>query len=192
MKLRLESFWSIALFTTAVTAFALGAAISVGWALYPADFATKVFQKKVVIVCIIAIPVSWAVGLILRKNMRLAEELMRLVNRDRLTDLATRDFFFTRLAMDQAAYGVSLMIDIDHFKRVNDRFGHLAGDAVIASVAHTLRAQLREQDIVCRFGGEEFLIFLHEATHDQGWIIAERMRVAIEENTVATGGPRLR
>lgn len=117
---------------------------------------------------------------------QLSRELQALVERDRLTDVATRDFFFSRLAMNDQAYGVSLMIDIDHFKDVNDTYGHLAGDDVIAKVAHILRAQVREEDIVCRFGGEEFLIFLHEATPDEGWTIAERIREGTEAAVTPT------
>lgn len=187
-KLNLESNWSIVAFCAAITAFALGVAVGIEWVLYPAEFAINVFYEKVVIVGVIAIPVSLGVALILRRCMRLAKELTRLVNRDRLTDVATRDFFFAQFEMDPSAYGASLMIDIDHFKQVNDRYGHLAGDAVIAAVGKILGAQLREQDIVCRFGGEEFLVYLHHATQDASLRIAERMRSAINGTVVDADG----
>jgi len=132
-------------------------------------------------------PVLGAVGGLRNLHIwRLSEELTRLVNRDRLTDVATRDFFFARLTELPDAYGVSLMIDIDHFKQVNDTHGHLAGDDVIHAVAQVMRAQIRDVDIVCRFGGEEFVVFLHNATAEEGWAIAERIRLRTQELTTRT------
>lgn len=124
------------------------------------------------------------------RTFRLSQELSRLVNRDRLTDVATRDFFFERLAADPDTYGVSLMIDIDHFKKVNDTHGHLVGDDVIARVGRVLKDEMREDDIVCRFGGEEFLVYLRDATRADGWEIAERIRERIAAEVITTrNGP---
>ncbi|MCW1952131.1 MAG: GGDEF domain-containing protein [Octadecabacter sp.] len=134
----------------------------------------------------LAFSMSYFIGTKLEHITQLSQELKALVERDRLTDVATRDFFFSRLAMNDEAYGVSLMIDIDHFKAVNDTYGHLIGDEVIARVAQVLRVQVREEDIVCRFGGEEFLIFLHEATTQEGWKIAERIRVGTQNAVTPT------
>ncbi|SEN48574.1 diguanylate cyclase (GGDEF) domain-containing protein [Nonomuraea pusilla] len=72
-----------------------------------------------------------------------------------------------------------LIIDIDHFKRVNDAHGHLVGDQVLAAVAAMLRAQLRDYDVVGRFGGEEFVVLLPAADHREARQIAERLRVRI-------------
>lgn len=122
---------------------------------------------------------GWIGGLRNLHVWRLSQELTRLVNRDRLTDVATRDFFFKQLETDAEAYGVSLMVDIDHFKLVNDSYGHLAGDAVILTVANVLKSEMRADDIVCRFGGEEFMVFLKSASADEGERIAERIRQRI-------------
>lgn len=126
------------------------------------------------------------------ENRELAEELERLVNRDRLTDAATRDYFFSRMDAEPEAYGVSLMIDIDHFKSVNDTHGHIAGDVVIKMVADILKAETREEDIVCRFGGEEFIIFLHEIDASRGWSVAERMRERVEQTLMDIGDANVR
>ncbi|GAA3160102.1 hypothetical protein GCM10010486_27740 [Nonomuraea roseoviolacea subsp. carminata] len=78
-----------------------------------------------------------------------------------------------------------LIVDIDHFKRVNDRHGHLVGDQVLAAVAATLRSQLREYDVVGRFGGEEFVVLLPGADVHEARQVAERLRNRISHMAVA-------
>ncbi|WP_240197216.1 sensor domain-containing diguanylate cyclase [Nonomuraea lactucae] len=78
-----------------------------------------------------------------------------------------------------------LIIDIDHFKRVNDRHGHLVGDQVLAGVATTLRTQLRDYDVVGRFGGEEFVVLLPGADLHEARQVAERLRNRISHMAVA-------
>lgn len=78
-----------------------------------------------------------------------------------------------------------IIIDIDHFKRVNDRHGHLVGDQVLAGVASTLRSQLREYDVVGRFGGEEFVALLPGADLHEARQVAERLRNRISHMAVA-------
>ncbi|SDK92372.1 diguanylate cyclase (GGDEF) domain-containing protein [Nonomuraea jiangxiensis] len=77
-----------------------------------------------------------------------------------------------------------LIIDIDHFKRVNDAHGHLVGDQVLAGVAATLRSQLREYDVVGRFGGEEFVVLLPGADTDEARQVAERLRTRISHMAI--------
>jgi diguanylate cyclase (GGDEF)-like protein len=74
-----------------------------------------------------------------------------------------------------------LLCDLDHFKRVNDQFGHAAGDAVLQDVAYTMRAALRAGDSIYRVGGEEILVMLPGAAHEDALEIAERLRVAVRE-----------
>jgi diguanylate cyclase (GGDEF)-like protein len=74
-----------------------------------------------------------------------------------------------------------LLCDLDHFKRVNDQFGHAAGDAVLQDVAYTMRATLRAGDSIYRVGGEEILVILPGAGHEGALEIAERLRVAVRE-----------
>lgn len=137
--------------------------------------------KAAITTLAVSFPLLYFIMLQMLKNSRLSEELQRLVDRDRLTDVATRDFFFSRMAEAPDAYGVSLMVDIDYFKRINDTYGHLAGDEVIKEVAGLLRDSVRPEDIVARFGGEEFIIFLHDHGADAGFRVAERMRIAVSE-----------
>jgi diguanylate cyclase (GGDEF)-like protein len=74
------------------------------------------------------------------------------------------------------------MVDIDHFKSVNDRFGHGTGDQVILLVATALMNQLGPNDLLCRYGGEEFCVLLPDADAGQARAVAERLRDAVEAN----------
>ncbi len=105
---------------------------------------------------------------------------------DPKTGLYTCDYFFTRLSNSIAAsrrYGrtaAMLMLDIDHFKRFNDTYGHLVGDKVLVALSDTLRRTVRAGDCVARFGGEEFSVLLSECRRDDVFMVAERIRKAVE------------
>jgi diguanylate cyclase (GGDEF)-like protein len=73
-----------------------------------------------------------------------------------------------------------LMIDIDFFKQINDRFGHLVGDEILVSVASLIKQHSRRYDLVVRFGGEEFVLLLPSTTHDQAKLVAEKIRKQME------------
>ena len=108
---------------------------------------------------------------------------------DSLTGLFNRNALEQRLAeLDgqpcEPLEGLShafLLCDLDHFKRVNDQFGHAAGDAVLQDVAYTMRAALRAGDSIYRVGGEEILVILPGAGHEDALEIAERLRIAVRE-----------
>ncbi len=84
------------------------------------------------------------------------------------------------------------MFDIDHFKKVNDTYGHLAGDRVLIQVAKTARAALREGDILMRYGGEEFLVILPAASKANSRDVGERLRRMVEETSVTDGDQVIR
>jgi diguanylate cyclase (GGDEF)-like protein len=108
---------------------------------------------------------------------------------DPLTGLFNRNALEQRLAeLDgqpcDPTEGLShafLLCDLDHFKRVNDQFGHAAGDAVLQDIAYTMRAALRAGDSIYRVGGEEILVMLPGAGYEEAVEIAERLRVAVRE-----------
>ena len=115
------------------------------------------------------------------------EELERLSITDGLTGLLNRRRLMEELADEvkrsqrlEHTFAL-LMVDVDHFKKYNDSFGHLAGDEVLVSVAKTLKEQTREVDFVARYGGEEFLVILPEGDLDEGTRVAERIRGAVGE-----------
>lgn len=111
-------------------------------------------------------------------------ELRRQTDHDWLTGAASRSAFqanFARLIGHKQPPSIGLIsFDIDHFKRINDRFGHLAGDRVLIGVVDVCRTVLRDGDIISRLGGEEFAVVLPGATADSTLAIAERLRLAIE------------
>ncbi len=112
---------------------------------------------------------------------------------DPLTGLPNRRYAIERLAQEwQNSPVIScLMVDIDRFKSVNDRHGHATGDEVIAHAAHVLQAASRSQDAVCRFGGEEFLVILPEASLSAAKSCAERIRKAVEASPFVKDNIRL-
>ncbi len=80
-----------------------------------------------------------------------------------------------------------IMFDIDNFKKVNDAYGHLAGDKILVECSSLVRTYIRPSDYYARWGGEEFIILLPLKTLDEGYRIAERIRRGIEEHTFSTG-----
>jgi two-component system cell cycle response regulator len=123
-------------------------------------------------------------------------ELERAARTDPLTGLGNRRLFDERLLAEVARtrrHGrplALLMFDLDCFKQVNDRFGHLVGDDLLALFGTILREDLRASDLPCRYGGEEFLLIAPETTADQARIVAERIRLKFSERSgaVAAGG----
>jgi two-component system cell cycle response regulator len=126
----------------------------------------------------------WADDLEAEYQRKLVEGALQ----DPLTGLYNRRLLEDRLGSELAAakrHGrlVSvLMVDIDLFKSVNDRYGHLAGDEALRMVARTLRATIRKEDFVARFGGEEFVVIARETALDGARLLGERIRHAVERS----------
>lgn len=124
-------------------------------------------------------------------NAQLFARLEELSTTDELTALPNRRYFNERLAreMSQArrwGHPLSvLVLDIDHFKKLNDREGHAAGDRALKAVGDRLRATLREVDVVARWGGEEFTVILERTKESDAVRVAEKLRKAIESVDVA-------
>jgi diguanylate cyclase (GGDEF)-like protein len=125
--------------------------------------------------------------------MRMVQRLEHLSQHDALTGLLNRraieqllDREAQRLLRFNEPFTV-LLIDIDHFKRINDRYGHAAGDVVLREVAIRLQAQAREVDRVARYGGEEFCVLLPHTVHEGAWQAAERLREAVCHHPIVWG-----
>lgn len=125
---------------------------------------------------------------VLLKKEQLNRRLQVFAETDPLTGLSNRRAFF-RLAGEHVLRSAArneplslLMIDIDKFKAINDTHGHAAGDDIIANLAATLRESIRQSDIACRFGGEEFVVLLAGCDGREAFRIAERIRAAAERS----------
>jgi len=118
-------------------------------------------------------------------------KLELLASTDWLTDCLNRRAFTSRVSASLSqgeGHGTLLVIDADHFKTVNDRFGHERGDEVLQLIAGAIRDSVREHDLVGRIGGEEFGVFLTDAGHDMASGAAERIRAAVNALFVTSEG----
>jgi diguanylate cyclase (GGDEF)-like protein len=127
----------------------------------------------------------------------LIDALCELSSRDPLTGLVNRRSLLVNLAreLDRVARGgdpaMLLMVDIDHFKRVNDVHGHVVGDVVLATVAKTLQECVRPMDTVARFGGEEFAVVFPSCPPTFAQVVAERIRERVARLLVPVNGSAL-
>lgn len=117
------------------------------------------------------------------------DPLTQVNNRSNLDTMLNREI---RLAQRYGNDLTLIMVDIDHFKNINDRYGHLAGDAVLKALARCIVDCTRDSDAVYRYGGEEFCIILSNTSATGAARLAERMRSAIENLTVEAGGRHLK
>ncbi|MDP2847632.1 MAG: sensor domain-containing diguanylate cyclase [Humidesulfovibrio sp.] len=135
------------------------------------------FAVTILVVCI--------TGLALTRYQRRMEEM---ATRDKLTGLLNRqtlDVLFQQaisLALRANEPLVVILADLDHFKAVNDKYGHMVGDQVLKLTAASLRQQLRSSDTVCRWGGEEFLMILKNCDADAGAALSEKLRAALVDD----------
>lgn len=120
-----------------------------------------------------------------KAHAELAEAHARLAEkarRDTMTGLLNRESFLAALkgSRRRADEGALLVIDADHFKRINDTHGHAQGDVALLMIAEAIRGGVRENDIVGRIGGEEFAAFLAGANREEALLVAERIRLGVE------------
>jgi diguanylate cyclase (GGDEF)-like protein len=115
------------------------------------------------------------------------QQIHRLIAHDELTGLLTSKSFFSELRREAARAEAEgrpfcvIMMDLDHFKEVNDTYGHLVGSKTLEETGRVIKEALRAGDVAARFGGEEFAAFLLDANYAQGLVAAERVRVAVAE-----------
>jgi len=138
----------------------------VGYALFSIEIRTSEFIIAIIAPLVVAsIISSFLVDLLVKLNV-LEKEMRHLANYDHLTNTLTRKEFFEKaseyrkIAQREKINTTFLMVDIDYFKKINDTHGHLAGDYVLSRFGHLLNQNKRETDLVGRFGGDEFILFL--------------------------------
>lgn len=124
------------------------------------------------------------------KRAILYQRVQALAITDSLTSVFSRRYYLERLNEEiersrKFNYRFSfLMVDIDHFKDYNDRYGHLVGDAILRELSKTIKENLRQIDLIGRYGGEEFSIILTETDKEQSRFAAERIRQAVEDKCI--------
>ena len=125
-------------------------------------------------------------------------QLQNLSRTDHLTGLFNRGYWELRLIQEFKRFdryenaSSLIMLDIDHFKKINDNYGHTVGDEAIRCVSRVIKEQIRDLDIAGRYGGEEFGIILPSTNGDGACVIAERLRRVIEKQTVFAEGHEVR
>ncbi|MGE5374225.1 MAG: GGDEF domain-containing protein [Bacteroidota bacterium] len=141
---------------------------------------------------VFAISIFWSTGFVLMVSQRLRNDLVDMATIDSLTGIsnrrATEAFLERELARVQRNLGEFsvFLIDIDNFKLVNDRWGHITGDEVLVKIAGIFQSMIRRQDWVGRWGGEEFLMIVPGPTDVQ--VLAERVRIEVASATFAHAG----
>ncbi len=167
-------------------------AVALGWLPATPVVVGGVLPTVTYLVTYLAV-VFIAFGFVLVATELTAEQNRRLAMEDALTCLPNRRAVLEALARHCSAAQRNarpltvLLLDIDHFKQVNDHHGHPAGDEVLQRIAHTIRQRLRAQDMAGRFGGEEFLVLLPETAPEGGLTLAEALREAVATTTIVIG-----
>lgn len=162
----------------------------VEWEVLCRDGQTRTIQFRFRFIGDTYIVVYWDVS----ERRRLEEELRHLAVTDELTGLCNRRRFFEeadrafRIAVATVSDLSVLMLDLDHFKAINDGFGHAAGDAVLREVAERCRTALRARDVVARMGGEEFAVLLPNTDAAGARLVAQNLLAAISSRRVPVGG----
>lgn len=142
-------------------------------------------QERVIsfgVITLIILILTWLMG------QRMVKSLQRVANTDRLTKLNNRNVFYTQFAhqvkiAEKRGTPLALLIfDIDHFKKINDQYGHLAGDMVLAELAHLTKGLIRKTDVLARFGGEEFILIAPNTGAMGAYKLGERIRSAVESH----------
>jgi diguanylate cyclase (GGDEF)-like protein len=135
-----------------------------------------------------------------RRNQLLEAEIERLqiykdyAYTDALTEIPNRRFYYERLLQEVArarrnAHALTLaLVDLDHFKDINEEVGHRGGDQVLKFFSQLLRVNLREEDILCRIGGDEFAIILPETTPDRAVVYFERVKKKLDQIELSIDG----
>ncbi len=134
---------------------------------------------------------------LLNEREQLQKKLAHMAMYDALTDILSRRAIMEQIESERqrtTRYDRPLsilMVDIDHFKNVNDTYGHIAGDVVLREVAQTLYDQIRRSDFVGRYGGEEFLVVLPETSLDKAIVLGEKLRKSVAALSIQVDGEAL-
>jgi len=131
------------------------------------------------------------------RNALLYQDALELAQKDPLTGICNRTALDEMMqreishARRQGSSCAMIILDIDHFKTVNDKYGHIIGDCALKAIAGMANSCKRDGDLLFRYGGEEFVVLMRDTDHDGAMLLAERIRHYIEENPCACSGAEL-
>ncbi len=145
---------------------------------------------------VLALPIFAGFLTLTHRNAALQERLKEIIRRDQLTGAMSREAFLQDFAAlhteeGRAHPGALLVVDADHFKNINDTWGHEVGDRALVGIARALQAGIGAEDFLGRIGGEEFAIFLSDVSIEKTRQIAERLRAGVEAMWVNVGAERV-
>ena len=163
MQLNLKNDNDVRLFTVTISVIALTSNAILQYVFLPFELYQQIIFAGSIVSLIIAMPIAYFVGQRMRDIHQLTERLEYAVNNDKLTGACTRISFYQRLEQIEGLPIALIFADIDHFKGINDKYGHKAGDEALKAFTRTLMENCRKDDIVARFGGEEFVILLNSS-----------------------------
>lgn len=175
MYLRLKDLRDVRAFSVSVTAVVILGTLTLGHVMLPPQVAAQIWFTDAFIALSLAAPLTYFVGLKFHDIHRLTLDLELSAQVDCLTGAMRRSAYHQHVAALPSQPMTVIVADIDKFKSFNDRFGHLAGDAALRHVATVLRKDCRKDDLVARFGGEEFVILLTGTGLAAGARVAERL-----------------
>ncbi len=188
MQLRLSTRNDVRLFTAYVVVAMVCGSMLLNFMIMPPDLMRKTMISGAVVAMMLSAPVAYFVGTRLREIHDLNQRLRRAISFDPLTGAHTRTNFHSRVAHLRRGPMALIIADIDHFKAINDRFGHQAGDTALHQFATALMNNCRASDIVARFGGEEFVILMVGTVTRDGLIAAERLCQRVRDCPITVEG----
>lgn len=156
-------------------------------ALLAAEY-TDAFKLRIILTFVLVASLSAVYGYTREssssKMKKLSEDLEFFLRRDELTGLYNRRGFQDIIHKIKERYDAIIMCDIDHFKKVNDTYGHSVGDFTIKEISRCIKDNLRKGDIAVRWGGEEFLIFLSEINIDNALMVSQKLGETLENHPI--------
>jgi diguanylate cyclase (GGDEF)-like protein len=194
MKTPKYTYWTRLSFVFKITAIACLCVIcgiyigfSPRWIGLPTDLAT-LLTFGITASILIAAPLTYWAGYLIRQNYIASRELAALSHKDHLSGGMSRAYLENFIQETPNLSGVILMIDIDNFKAINDTHGHIMGDVAISQIGKTIKSNIRETDSFYRFGGEEFVVILANASPKLGNDIAWRICKKVEQTPIFQKG----
>lgn len=159
---------------------------------FDADAIERAMTGAVLLPLLLGTPLFLYFSLKLRELALANRKLGVVAATDGLTECLNRNAFTTLVAtrLTHVGHGALLIIDADHFKRINDRFGHQNGDRALTLIAEAIRGSVRSGDVVGRLGGEEFGVFLPGVNRTAAEAVAERLRRGVEDTSFVADGLR--